>query len=159
MCLGLDPPNKDIMKYKPTGKNEKIINKRITLLTVFISLKKVILMFGIFWFAYWLSNSLLIAQTVSFTWLVLSHFVRIAAIRFDEKVGLFVNKSLNLAIIIPIIFQFIIIYIGLSSFFNVKPLNITEWLILFSSFCLAIFLAKVITYYIDKHIDRESDPY
>ncbi len=159
MCLGIDPPHKDIMKKKPTGKNEKIINKRITLLTVFIGLKKVIMMVGLFWMTYKLSKNLVMAQTISFTWLVFSHFVRIAAIRFDEGVNMFINKYLNWSVLLPVIFQFFIIYTPLSHFFQVEPLTHFEWLILFSTFALALVLARVITYVIDKNLPPSERDY
>ncbi len=159
MALGIDPPHKNIMSRKPTGKNEKLINKRITLLTFFIGLKKVVIMFALFYGVYKFSNNLELAQTVSFTWLVLSHFVRIAAIRFDEKVPLFVNKFLNWAIIIPTIFQVIIIYSGLSTFFHTVKLDFIHWVILIIAFLTAIGLAKIITFVIDKNIPRTESDY
>ncbi len=159
ISLGVDPPKKDILKYNPTGKNEKLLNKRITLLTIFIGLKKVFLMFFLFFFFYKTTNNLLLAQTVSFTWLVMSHFVRIAAIRFDEKASLFYNKYVNYSVIIPVILQLIIIYTPISKFFHVVPLNVFDWFVILLSFILALFLAKIITYYIDKYNPRDNDPY
>jgi P-type Ca2+ transporter type 2C len=152
MAFAMDPPHDNIMTKKPTGKNEKLINKRITLLTIFVGLKKVIIMFGLFYATYKLTNNLELAQTMSFTWLVFSHFVRIAAIRFDEKVPLFVNKFLNWAIIIPVIFQVIIIYTPLSKFFHTVPLNLFHWIIIITTSSLGIGLAKIITTTIDNHL-------
>ncbi len=159
MALGVDPPHKDIMKKKPTGKNEKLINKRITWLTIGIGLKKFIIMFLLFILTYKYTNNLILAQTVSFTWLVLSHFVRIAAIRFDEKVELFNNKFLNWSLIIPIILQIIIIYTPIREFFHATPLTIKEWVILIISVITAIILAKIITTIIDKNIPLKEDDY
>ncbi len=159
MALGIDPPHKDIMKKKPTGKNEKLINKRITWLTVGIGLKKFIIMFLLFILTYKYTNNLILAQTVSFTWLVLSHFVRIAAIRFDEKVEMFNNKFLNWSLIIPIILQIIIIYTPIREFFHAVPLTIKEWIILTVAVIIAIILAKIITIIIDKNIPLKEDDY
>ncbi len=159
MALGSDPPHKDIMSKKPTGKNEKLINKKITLLTVFIGLKKVVIMFLMFYITYKITGNLALAQTMSFTWLVMSHFVRIAAIRFDEGVSIFSNKYVNWAIAIPVLFQLIIIYTPLSNFFHVVPLTLFEWLIITISFIVAIALAKVITYVIDKNLPASELDY
>jgi magnesium-transporting ATPase (P-type) len=57
-------PPKDILKRKPTGNKEKIINKRIVLLTVFIGLKKVVIMFLMFYFMYRMTGNLRLAQTI-----------------------------------------------------------------------------------------------
>ncbi len=159
MALGIDPPHKDIMRKKPTGKNEKLINRRITLLTVFIGMKKVIFMLALFFLSYKITGNLALAQTMSFTWLVLSHFVRVAAIRFDEGVNLFVNKFLNWSILIPAVFQIIIIYTPISEFFHTVRLSLFEWLILAVSFVIALFLTKIITYLIDNNLPESEKDY
>ncbi len=158
MALGSDAPHKNIMKKKPTGKNEKLINKKIILLTVFIGLKKVIIIFSLFYIIYKITGNLILAQTMSFTWLVMSHFVRIAAIRFDEGVKILSNKYVNWAMAIPVLFQLIILYTPLSKFFQVVPLTLFEWIIIIISFIIAVGLAKIITYLIDKSIpEKELD--
>ena len=152
MALGLDAPHKNIMTKKPTGKDEKLINKKITLLTIFIGLKKVIIMFLMFYIVYKITDNLALAQTMSFTWLVMSHFVRIAAIRFDERVSIFSNKFVNWAIAIPIVLQLVIIYTPLSKFFHAVPLTLFEWGVIVISFIVAVGFAKIITYLIDKNL-------
>ena len=89
---------------------------------------------------------------MSFTWLVMSHFVRIAAIRFDEKINLFANKYVNWAVIIPVLFQIVIIYTPISGFFQVVPLSLLYWIIIIASITIAVILAKVITYLINKSL-------
>ncbi len=159
MALGIDPSHKDIMTKKPTGKNEKLINKRIVWLTVGISVKKVIIMLILFLVTYHLSKNLILAQTMTFTWLVLSHFIRVAAIRFDEKVDIFVNKYLNWSIFIPVIFQLLILYTPLMNYFHTMPLTIREWLILTVSIIIALGLAKVITNIIDNNLPLSEKDY
>ncbi len=159
MALCSDPPHKDIMKKHPNGKHEKLINEKITLLTVFIGIKKVIIIFSIFYIVYKMTGNLILAQTMAFTWLVLSHFVRIAVIRFDEKVSLFSNKYVNWAIAIPIVLQVIILYTPISKLFHVVPLNWFEWSIIISSIAVAIGLAKIITYLIDSHLPQSELDY
>jgi Ca2+-transporting ATPase len=159
MALGADPPHKDIMTKKPTGKKEKLINKRITLLTVFIGLKKVLFLFGVFWIEYKITHNLILAQTMAFTWLVMSHFDRIAAIRFDEKMPLFINKYVNWSIVIPILLQIIIIYTPISKYFKVVFLGYFDWFILILSVITEILAAKLITYLIDINIKKDPSDY
>lgn len=159
MALGVDPSHKNILLKKPTGKNESLINKRITLLTVGISVKKVIIMFGLFYLSYKISNNLELAQTLTFTWLVFSHFVRVAAIRFDEHMNFFINKFLNWSVTVPVLFQLIILYTPLSKIFKTVPLTSLEWTILIISVIIAIGLAKVITYFIDKGLPNNERDY
>ena len=105
------------------------------------------------------TSILLIWQTMTFTWLVFSHFVWIAAIRFEGNFNNFVNKYLNWSILIPVAFQLVIIYTPLSKFFHVVHLTINEWLILISAIMLALGLAKIITYIIDKNMPLSEMDY
>jgi len=155
LSLGVDKYPKDILNKKPNGKNEKILNIRIILLTIFISLKKVVLIFTLFLFAYYYSNqNLIFAQTVAFTWLVLSHFVRIAAIRFSEKVNFFMNKYVNYSLYAVILVQLLILYTPLNKIFMVVPLSFMWVLILIGSIILGIILAKYITIFVD-YLDKK----
>jgi len=159
MALGIDPPHHDIMKKKPTGREEKLINKRIIWLTIWISVKKVIIMLALFISVYIYSGSLILAQSMTFTWLVISHFVRVAAIRMDEKVNIFINKYLNWSILIPIAIQAMILYTPASKFFHTVALTLNEWLLIIGSIVLALVLAKVITYLIDKNLPLSERDY
>lgn len=159
LSLGADASHKNIMSKKPTGKQEKLINKKIALLTVFIGIKKVILMFSMFYIVYKVTDDLVLAQTMSFTWLVMSHFVRIAAIRFDEGRSLFYNKYVNWSIAIPIVFQLVILYTPLADFFQVVPLSLVHWGIIVATVILAVGLAKIITYFIDRSLPASERDY
>jgi len=116
-------------------------------------------MFSMFYITYKITDNLALAQTMSFTWLVISHFVRIAAIRFAEGVSIFSNKYVNLAIAIPILLQLVIIYTPLSKFFHTVPLALFEWGVIAISFIVAVGLAKIITYLIDKNIPASESDY
>lgn len=159
MSLALDPAHKDIMKKKPTGKKEKLINERITYLTIFIGLKKSVLILALFMFTYYYTKNLILAQTASFTWLVLSHFVRIAAIRYDERVNFFANKYLNWSLAIPIMLQIIILYTFAASYFHAVPLHWMLWGLLSVAFIIGLGSAVMITAIIDKSIAREDSDY
>ncbi len=159
MALGVDPPHKDIMKKRPAGKKEKLINKRIAYLTIFIGLKKVVVMLAIFLGTLQLTGNLVLGQTMSFTYLVLSHFVRVAAIRFDEKVNFFVNKFLNWSLFVPLVLQLLIIYTPLAAFFHVMPLTAIPWAVLGAGIILEIGLARMITAMITRHLAREEFDY
>ncbi len=152
MALGLDEYPKDILKKKPNGKNEKILNRKILLLTLFISIKKVALIFILFLLAYKYSpyeNRLIFAQTISFTWLVLTHFIRIAAIRFDEKVNFFSNKYVNYSLFGVLFIQLTLVYTPLGNFFSVVPITIYWVLLLIIFILIGIILAKIISKLVD----------
>jgi len=159
MSLGLDKFPKKIMDRLPNGRNEKILNLRILLLTLFISIKKVLLIFILFYIAYHnspIENNLVFAQSISFTWLVISHFVRISAIRFDEKVPFFSNKYVNYSLFAVLLLQILIIYSPLNTIFNVVEIPI-NWLITIIGFILiGIFLAKFISIFINYILKKKN---
>lgn len=152
MALGVDPAHKDIMAKRPTGKAERLINRRISLLTVFVGLRKFIFMFLLFLLAYHFTGDLLYAQTISFTWLVLSHFIRIASIRFDERVPFFCNKALNWALAVPILLQLAILYTPLRGVFQVEPLSFVSWALICLAVALAVYSARLATRRVDKMV-------
>jgi Ca2+-transporting ATPase len=162
LSLGLDPYPKNILHKKPNGKNEKILNSRIILLTIFISIKKLTLIFILFLLAYNLTKDLIFAQTIAFTWLVLSHFVRIAAIRFDEKINFFINKYVNYSLFVVVLIQFLIIYTPINNFFSVKPIPFIWILILILWIIIGLIGAKLISNfvnYLEKKIFKEIENY
>ena len=154
----------NIIKKKPTEKGEKLINKRITYLTLFIDLKKTAIILALFMIIYHYTKDIVLAQTMSFTWLVFSHFVRIVAIRYDEKMNLFVNRYLNWSLLIPIllqiaILQIAILYTSLSKYFHSVSLHWMYWIMLATTFIITLGLAVMITAIIDRNIIREDSDY
>lgn len=156
MCLGFDTFNPNIMKNKPTGKNEKILNKKIIYLTIFVSIKKVIFIFGLFLIAFKLTDSLVFAQTIAFTWLMLTHFIRIAVLRFDEKVSLFTNKYLLMTITGTFLIHLLILYTPLSEFFDATTIPFFWWVYLFLTILLGIIIGRFITMFVNYIISTEK---
>ncbi len=177
--LGTDPPHPWVMKKKPTGKEEKILTKRIWYLLVGIGVKKVAVVFLTFFLVLYLSGildypgkvpeeklttilgikgDLVLAQTAVFVWLMLSHIVRIVSIRWDEgwkwrKV--FLNKWVNYSLLWPLVATLIILYLpfndfALAHFFYSKPLPIWVWNVLGFSMVLGITTAIAVTLLVDK---------
>ena len=158
LSLGVDKFNKNIMEEKPNGKKEIILNLRIKLLTLFISIKKVILIFIVYYLAYYYfsDRSVIFAQTASFTWLVLTHFIRIAAIRFDEKISLFTNKYVVMSVMGVVILQLIILYTPIRTLFKVVTIPAGFWIVLVSAVLIGVFLAKLIACYVDYLVAKNN---
>ena len=128
IALGIDPATKDVMKKKPRKKGESIIDS---------SLKKIIISVGIimsftllFVFLATLHLGEVVARSTLFTGFILYEFSRIINIRFNEKMSLFANKWVLVALIISLLLQFIIIYSPISFYFGVTAIGIYEWFIL-----------------------------
>lgn len=157
LALAVDPARPDIMKRKPRKKSEGIINKKLATLILTIGIKKAGLILLVFYLV--LPLGIEKARTVMFTGFIMFELVRIAIIRYNEKLSSlkmwFANKFLVYSLIISIILQLIIIYSPLSSYFKVAPLGLYEWIVLLigtaAGFSLGILVAKLI----DKLIPEE----
>lgn len=160
LALGADPAHPNVLTRKPTGSSETLIDRRILLHTVFIGLKKVVFLLVVFLITYELTADLRFAQTITFTWLVLSHVARIVAIRVDEKLSILANPWLFAAMIAPIALQLVILYTPLAGFFQIDPVPALWWLFLVGFTLLSIAAAGVISSVINRYtggfiVDRE----
>ncbi len=151
MALGIDPPHAGIMKKKPTGSGETLINKHLGLLTGFVGITKFLIMFGIYFFTVFYTHSVILAQTLSFTWLVLTHLIRVIAIRFDEHEPLLNNWLLFFALLIPLVLQIFILYIPVvAKWFAVIALPWWSWFILAGALLASILVARIISVIVAK---------
>ncbi|HDH41549.1 MAG TPA: cation-translocating P-type ATPase [Candidatus Altiarchaeales archaeon] len=128
LALGVDPAVKGIMKRKPRKKNEGVIDKRMIYSIIYTG----IVMTFIILFIFYSENpdikeKLRLAQTMTFTSLVVFELVRIHIIRKPQGLGFFSNKWLILAILSSIGLQLVVLYSPLSVYFRVVPLSIDHW--------------------------------
>lgn len=150
LALAVDPARPDVMKRKPRKKSEGIITKRLTALILTIGIKKA----GLILLAFYLVLPLGIekARTVMFTGFIMFELVRIAIIRYNEKLSSlkmwFANKFLVYSLIASIILQLVIVYSPLGSYFKVVSLGLYEWAVLLigtaAGFYFGILVAKLI---------------
>ncbi len=150
LALSVDPARPDVMKRKPRKKTESIINKKLAMLITSIGIKKSLVILGTFLAV--LPLGIDKARTVLFTGFIMYEFVRIAVIRFNEKLFspkyLFANKFLLLSLAGSLGLQLLILYSPLSYYFRVVPLGFFEWTVLlagtFIGFVLGIAIAIII---------------
>lgn len=141
LALSVDPISKDSMKKPPRKKKEKIIDKTIFKNIVIIGILLTIA--SLFIFKTQLPKGIDVARTMVFTSLVIYKIIRIYVIRHNEKIGIFKNFWLIVAVIFSLVLQAIILYTPLSSFFRTVPLSPTELGII-----LVIGILIVVCYYI-----------
>jgi len=150
LALGVDPPRKDAMQRKPKPKEEGIINKRLGWLIGAIGMKKTIMLLAIFFIG--LTHGLQVARTMLFTGFVLYEFVRIAVIRYQEKLSWLSNRWLLYAIALSIILQLIVIYTPLGIFFGVVKLGLWSWSILLGGIAIGWIIALWITKLVIRYV-------
>jgi len=150
LALGADPAKKDIMKDQPRKKGEPIINKRLAWLIGIIGAKKSLILMATFFII--LPKGEDIARTTLLTGFIIYEFVRIASIRYQEKLNWFSNFWLLGALGVSLLFQIIIIYTPLNNFFHIVKIGLYEWGILSCGAIIGFILTILITKIIIKKI-------
>ncbi len=152
LALSFDPPRPDVMKRKPRPKNEGIINKKLAMLIGGIGIKKSLVIFGTFLAVLPLGEAK--ARTVLFTAFIMYEFVRIAVIRYNEKLvslkDWLANKLLVTSLLASLGLQLILIYSPLGKYFKVVPLGVYEWSVLIAGTLLGFVLGIAIAWAVDR---------
>lgn len=149
LALGVDPSSRDIMKKKPRQRDEPVINRQLGWLIGIIGVKKTAILLLTFFFV--MQYDVGQARSVLFTGFVLYEFVRIASIRYQEKLNWLSNKWLVGALALSLVLQLVIIYTPLNQYFYAEPMGLKEWGILLAGclvgFALAIPITKLVIRY------------
>lgn len=143
LALGVDPPADDIMRKGPRKINEPVINRQLGWLIGLIGVVKTIMLLLSYFFVKQYDAEL--ARSVLFTAFVLYEFVRIATIRYQEKLSWFSNKWLLVSLFGSLVLQVFIIYSPVNDFFYVDPLGLKEWGVLIVGCIVGFALALPIT--------------
>ncbi len=161
ISLGIDPANPGLMKRQPRAHDEHILNKSIVATTGFMGLKIGIENFIIFLIAYFILNDkftgvanydqvrLEYAQTMTFTAIVVSAFVRVGVIRTFDSLSIWSNPWLCIGLAISAFTQLFIIYCPpVQEFFQLQPLDWQDWGVLLIlavwGITTSIWVAKII---------------
>ncbi len=157
LALSVDPARPDIMKRKPRKKTEGIINKKLAFLIGGIGIKKSLVIIATFLAV--LPFGIDKARTALFTSFIMYEFVRIAVIRYNEKLESIkewvANKYLTYSLISSLALQIGIIYTPIGKYFKVVPLGIQEWAIILTGTIIGFILGILIAEIIDKKIKQE----
>ncbi len=162
LALGIDPPEKDIMKRKPLKSNslfEHDLIKRVILQGIFISTAALIAFF-IGYKDDVSSGQAMAFCTIAFSQLIYSYSQRSNTKSIFSK-GFFENKYLLGSIIISALFMLVLlIFPNIRYTFQLSSLKFEEWLIILGlSFLptLIIEFNKFIKYIINKNNNNEKN--
>lgn len=157
LALSVDPARPDIMKRKPRKRGEGIINKKLIALIGSIGIEKAVVLITSFLLL--LPLGLEKARSALFTGFILYELVRIAVIRYEEKLfslkAWLKNRFLVYSLIVSILLQLALLYTPLASYFKVVPLGIWEWIILLSFTGLGFIAGITIAWVINRVIREE----
>lgn len=125
LALGTDPKADGIMERKPREEGEAVINTRMMASILTIGLVMTITGLPIF---FWnvAFESLILAQTALFTFLVAVEMIRIQIIRRRYDLSFLSNRWLVTAVGFSLVLQILVLYTPLNTFFEVVPLPMTQ---------------------------------
>lgn len=125
LALGMDPPSANAMSRKPRPPKTEILSKNLIYKVLLLSI--MVLSGTLFLFNRYLSEGIMVAQTVAFTSLVLIEMGAVFIIRYTYHTDLLGNKKLLLAIASSIGLHLLVLYTPLARFFKVVPLSLAQW--------------------------------
>lgn len=128
LALGVDKSSDTIMQRKPKKKGENIIDKTLAFSIGWIGVWVTAICLSLYWFG--LQDSLMKAQTLAFTSLVLLELIEVVPIRSRYGTPLFSNKWLGMAMGFSFLMQLVILYTPLSGYFRVAALDLNSWMML-----------------------------
>jgi len=148
LALGADPKTDNIMQREPRGKDEPVINKRM--LASIGTIGVLIAAVGLPLFFSQLGNSLIVAQTTLFTFLVVIEMVRIQSIRSRYDQSIFSNKWLLGALLSSMVLQLAVLYTPVREFLEVAALGMSSWQVLGLGFGGYVLLSAVTGHLLDR---------
>ncbi|QCC49010.1 cation-translocating P-type ATPase [Halobellus limi] len=127
LALGADPHADGLMDRPPRPTDEGVINTRVLVSILTIAVLLAVTGLGIFFYALDRTGSLLRAQSLLFTFIVVVELIRIQVIRSRYDQTLRSNLWLVGAIGASLLVQLAVLYTPLHDFFQVVPLTLVEW--------------------------------
>ena len=127
LALGADPHADGLMDRPPRPTDEGVINARVLVSILTIAVLLAVTGLGIFFYALDRTGSLLRAQSLLFTFIVVVELIRIQVIRSRYDQTLRSNLWLVGAIGVSLLVQLAVLYTPLRDFFQVVPPALVEW--------------------------------
>lgn len=147
LALGADPKSKGIMQREPRGDDEPVINSRMLASILGMGIIMALTGLPLFFYTIMSGGTLLQAQTVLFTFLVIVEMIRIQTIRQRYQQSIFSNKWLVGALATSFGLQLAVLYTPLNRYFEVEPLGMMHWELLgigaLGFFALSLLMIKV----------------
>jgi len=127
LALGVDPKAEGIMDRPPRGEDESVIGRRILLSIGIIGGLMALAGLPLFFYGLELTEDIVVAQTVLFTFLVLVQMAVPQLVRSRFDLSPLSNRWLLAAIASSILLQLGVLYTPLNAFFDVVALGTTRW--------------------------------
>lgn len=130
LALGVDPPQKDVMKRPPRNPKEHIIRADIKWLVLLNSLLLAVVGVVLFYVCEQFFD-IGLTRTIVVSYIVILEALYVQTVRSLNKESLFSNKWVVLSIMGVLVLQLIAVYTPLSKVLGFTALNISQWLVIF----------------------------
>ncbi len=148
LAMGVDPSSEEIMNRKPKAKDENIIDRTLAFSIAWIGVWVTMICLSLYWYGLSIDpENLRLAQTLTFTSLVVLELIEVIPIRSRYGTPIFSNKWLGSAIAISLIMHMVVLYSPLNSYFKVVPLGLKSWLMVLAGagiFAIAMIAMRLI---------------
>lgn len=128
LALGVEPPEKDIMRRKPRDPHEEILNRKSLSHVVFVG--AILGLITLILFVASLDQGEIHARTIAFTALVILQLLMVFNFKSSMpmyKTRLFNNRKLIAAIVVSFVLQLAVLYTPLGIIFGTVPLALGDW--------------------------------
>ena len=158
LALGIEPPDKDVMRRPPHSPNESIFARGLGRHVIWVGLLMGMLCLGVGYWYWSLGDPKW--QTVLFTTLTFCQMAHVMAIRSEHhslfRIGFLSNKPLLGAVALTVVLQLALVYVPvLQSFFSTKALPASD-LAVTILVSLVVFVAVEIEKWLSRRAGLET---
>ncbi len=158
VALSVDPYGRKIMEKKPRPSSEGILPKPYLFLITFLAVVSTIITLSFFSFYGGFSEhheSIQIAQTMVFTFLIISEMILLLLIRKQFDIKMLTNTWLWVSIGLSFVLQAVLLYTPLNNVFKITPLTFSQILFLGAG-AIALYLSYVIYSFVEKRVTKKT---
>ncbi|MDP3916832.1 MAG: cation-translocating P-type ATPase [Nanoarchaeota archaeon] len=128
LALGVDPPDKNIMKRRPRSANDNIIKEMFPYIII-VGIIGTIAVLGLFIFAINTGVSIEKSRTIALSTLIILELMIVHSVKNPRPFkDMFNNEWLNGAVLLSLILHMIVVYTPLNKLFKLAPLTVADWI-------------------------------
>jgi Ca2+-transporting ATPase len=150
LALGADPGAEGILDRPPRGTGDPVIDRRMAASIAAIGVGMAATGLGLFFAGLRETGSLVRAQTLLFTFLVVVEVVRIQVIRARYGLSIGSNPWLVAAVLVTLLLQLLVLYTPLNGPFGVDPLPGSAWVAIGVGFVVFLLFNLVASAALDR---------
>jgi len=128
LALGVDPKTDGIMERPPRGTDEPVINRHSLIIILAFGLIYAAIGLPLFFHGLSVSDDLVVAQTLLFTFIVIGEIIQAQILRWPYGLSLFSNTWLVGALASSLVLHLAVLYTPVNTFFGVTAMTATHWL-------------------------------